>query len=184
MRDLKKQLLSIPNILSIFRIFMIIPFVFLFLKDDYVGTALVLIISGLSDMFDGIIARKFNQTTKLGQILDPIADKLTLVAVVVCMSIKFPAVIPLALLFIVKDLSMLLAGLMLIRRGIDPPPAKWYGKIATVVFYVSIITIVLLNVIFGFYNLILLLVLLSITAIFMVFALIKYFILFLDLIKK
>ena len=184
MKDLKKQCFSIPNIISLFRIFMIIPFVILFLRNNYIYSALILLISGFSDMFDGMIARKFNQITQLGQILDPIADKLTLVAVVVCMSIKFSAIIPIAILFVIKDVSMLIAGLILIKKGIAPPAAKWYGKIATVVFYVSIILIILLKAIFGIYNLILLIVLLSITSIFMVFALIKYFILFLNLIRN
>lgn len=176
--------MTIPNILSFFRILMIIPFVFMFLKDNYILAALFLILSGLSDMFDGIIARKLNQVTKLGKMLDPIADKLTLVTVVICMGIKFNEIIPLVILLLLKDVCMLLAGGFLMKKKIDPPAAKWYGKLATVVFYTSVIIIVTLKAVFGKNNANLSIFLLSITAIFMIFALIKYFELFIDLLRK
>lgn len=163
---------------------MIIPFGYFFLIDKYVLAALFLVFSGISDMFDGIIARKFNQITKLGKILDPIADKLTLLAVVVCMGIKFKEIIPLVVLLMVKDICMLLAGGFLIKKKIEPPSAKWYGKVSTIVFYVSVIIIVGLKAIFGISNSNLSVFLLSTTAIFMIFALIKYFELFLELLKK
>ena len=163
---------------------MIIPFVYFFLIDNYILAALFLVLSGISDMFDGIIARKFNQITKLGKMLDPIADKLTLLAVVVCMGIKFKEIIPLVVLLMVKDICMLLAGGFLIKRKIEPPAAKWYGKLSTIVFYISVIIIVSLKAIFGISNSNLSVFLLSTTAIFMIFALIKYFELFVELLKK
>lgn len=156
----------------------------MFLKDNYILAALFLILSGLSDMFDGIIARKLNQVTKLGKMLDPIADKLTLVTVVICMGIKFNEIIPLVILLLLKDVCMLLAGGFLMKKKIDPPAAKWYGKLATVVFYTSVIIIVTLKAVFGKNNANLSIFLLSITAIFMIFALIKYFELFIDLLRK
>ncbi|MDQ5983438.1 MAG: putative cardiolipin synthase [Eubacteriales bacterium SKADARSKE-1] len=184
MRDLKKNYLNIPNTITLFRILLVIPFFILFLRGNYISSIIILLMSGLSDLLDGIAARNLNQVTKLGKILDPIADKLTLIAVVICMGIKFSAIMPIAILFIVKDASMLIAGLMLIKKGIDPPAARWYGKLATCGFYVSVITIVMLDTFFGIYSTILSLVLLLITAGFMIFAFIKYFILFLNLIKK
>lgn len=181
MEVFKKENFNIPNMLSFFRIIIIIPFIIYFLNDEYFLAALILVISGLSDMFDGIIARKLNQITKLGKILDPVADKLTLTSVVVCMGIKFPEIIPFVIILILKDMSMLLGGSFLLKKGIDPPAAKWYGKLSTVFFYISVIIIVGLKAIWGIINPMLSVSLLTITAILMLFALFKYFGIFLKL---
>ena len=90
--DILKKNLTIPNILSFIRIVVIVPLVISFLNERFIESGIYLLISGLSDMFDGAIARKFNQVTQLGKILDPIADKLTLIAVVICLAILFPSV--------------------------------------------------------------------------------------------
>ena len=170
--------------LSVLRICIIFPFIMYFLNDNYFIAAFFLIISGLSDMIDGAIARKFNQITKLGKILDPVADKLTLLAVVVCMGIKFPEIIPLVIILLTKDIIMLVAGILLLKRGIELPASKWYGKAATIFFYISVIIIVGLKAIFGISNSLLSIILLSITAFLMIFALIKYFILCLDITRS
>ena len=179
---LKKDNFNIPNMLSFIRIIIIIPFVLYFLNDDYLFAALMLVLSGVSDMFDGIIARKLNQITKLGKILDPVADKLTLTAVIICMGVKFPEIVPLVVILILKDISMLVAGSFLLKKGIEPASAKWYGKLSTVVFYVSVIIIVALKAIWGINNPVISISLLSVTAAFMLFALFKYFMIFLKLI--
>ncbi len=181
MEVLKKENFNIPNMLSFVRIIIIIPFILYFLKDEYFLAALILVISGLSDMFDGIIARKLNKITKLGKIIDPVADKLTLTAVVFCMGIKFPEIIPFVIILILKDMSMLLGGSFLLKKGIDPPSAKWYGKLSTVFFYISVIIIVGLKAIWGINNPMLSVSLLTITAVLMLFALFNYFGIFLKL---
>ncbi len=184
MEVFKRENFNIPNMLSFIRIIIIIPFIIYFLNDEYLSAALMLVISGLSDMFDGIIARKLNQITKLGKVLDPVADKLTLTAVVICMGIEFPEIVPLVIILILKDLSMLIAGSFLLKKEIEPPAAKWYGKLSTIFFYISVIIIVGLKAIWGITNPTLSVVLLSITAILMFFALFKYFVIFLDLIRN
>lgn len=179
----KKENFNVPNMLSFIRIIIIIPFVLYFLNDEYLLAAVMLIFSGLSDMFDGIIARKLNQATKFGRILDPVADKLTLTAVVVCIGIKFPETILLVVILILKDVSMLIAGSFLLKKGVEPPAAKWYGKLSTIFFYISVIIIVVLKAIYGIRSPIISILLLSITSFFMLFALFKYFILFLKLLN-
>ena len=84
-----KDNLNIPNLLSTLRIILIYPFIVYIISDDYIKSGIILGISGITDIFDGLIARKFNQITKLGKMLDPVADKLTLVSVMVCVGIKF-----------------------------------------------------------------------------------------------
>ena len=111
MNDIKrksKEIFTIPNLLSILRIILILPFSIYFLNDEYIMAAVMLILSGITDMFDGMIARKFDQITKLGAMLDPIADKLTLAVVVICVGMKFNVVMPLVVILVVKEVSMLL----------------------------------------------------------------------------
>ena len=184
MQPLRKDNFNLPNILSFTRIIIIIPFVLYFLNDDYLLSAAMLALSGLSDMLDGVIARKLDQITQLGKILDPVADKLTLTAVVICMGIKFPEIFILVVILSVKDLSMLLAGSYLLKKGIEPPAAKWYGKLATVFFYVSVIIIVALKALYGIADPRISISLLTATALLMLFALFRYFLIFLRLIKE
>lgn len=170
----KKDLFTIPNILTYIRFILIVPFAYYFLYDNYVPAVICIGVSGLTDCFDGMIARRFNQVTSLGKILDPIADKFTLLAVVICMVIKVPIVLPVLITLLLKDVIMLLGGIDLINKGITPPAAKWYGKLGTVVFYISVCIIVFLKAAFGYENIALDITLLSITAVIMLFALFQY----------
>ena len=88
--DSSDEILTIPNILSFFRILLITPFMILFLNGQYVWAAVMIIISGLTDCVDGFIARHFNQVSNFGKILDPVADKLTLLAVGIGICILTP----------------------------------------------------------------------------------------------
>ena len=178
-----KKNLTVPNALSVLRLLVIAPFVVFFLQGKYGLAALMLLVSGLSDMFDGWIARRFDQFTPLGAMLDPVADKLTLAAVVICMGLAFPITIPLVILLILKELSMLIAGGVLLKLHKRPPAARWYGKVATVVFYVSMTAIVTMKAIWSQENDVLIIILLSITAACMIFALVKYFLVFLEIIR-
>ncbi len=184
-KDVKAQdWLTIPNILSFFRIVLIVPFVYFFLEKNYVLAAVMLILSGLSDACDGFIARKFNQVTELGKMLDPIADKLTLIAIMVCITIFSPIVLPVMIVLILKDVIMIIGGSRLVKTGIAPPAAKWYGKLGTFMFYISVCLIVFLKAAFNYENDILSVTLLSVTSVIMIFALIKYFLLYNSLLKE
>lgn len=110
------DLVTIPNIITYVRFVLIIPFVYFFLAEQYIYAAICIGLSGLSDCFDGMAARKLNQVTPLGKILDPIADKVTLFAVVICMVIYVPMVLPILVTLLVKDLLMLLGGADLIKK--------------------------------------------------------------------
>lgn len=181
--DLKKNM-SVPNIISFLRILIIIPFVSSFMKDNYILAGALLVLSGLSDLLDGMIARKFNQVTALGKMLDPTADKLTLMAVMVCVGLKLPKIFPFMIILIIKEVLMLVAGLVLIKRNQSPPSAQWYGKLATVVFYVSVILIIGLKALWGVDNEYVNLTLMIITAACMIYALFKYFRIFVSMVKS
>ena len=176
--------LNIPNVLSIIRIIFIIPFVFAVIGDDYTTAGIILIISGISDFLDGYIARKYNQITRVGKMLDPTADKLTLMAVMVCVGIKFNKIFPFMIILITKEILMLIAGIILLRKKLTPPSAKWYGKLSTIVFYVSIIIIISLKAIWNLDIEILDVSLMALTAFFMIYALIRFLWIFREMIKK
>lgn len=178
------KIFTVPNILTFCRIVLIAPFLYFFITERYIEATAILVASGLSDCFDGFLARKLNQVSDLGKLLDPVADKLTLVAVAVCICIMFPIVIPLMVILALKDLLMLCGGLYMIKKGIKPPAAKWYGKVGTIVFYFSVCLIVFLKAFFQIESDILTIVLMTLTAITMIFALVKYFQLFLKLRKE
>lgn len=175
--ELSKNTFTIPNIISMFRIILITPFVVFFLRNDYITAAIILIVSGISDFLDGIIARKFHQESELGKILDPLADKLTLIAVGICLIFIEPFVLPLMIIMVTKDLLMLVGGSIVIKQGVIPPKSKWYGKLSTVLFYVTVSLIVVMKI-FDFVDRpvsrIVLIVLLSVTAFMMLFSLINY----------
>lgn len=134
---------TIPNILSLFRIALVPVFAVLYLKSEQSPVLLtwaigVLVLSGLTDMLDGIIARKWNQISEVGKILDPTADKLTQVAVVLCLTLRMPRLWPLLALCFVKELLQTIgAAMLLLREQPQVQAARWYGKISTVVFYVT-----------------------------------------------
>ena len=94
MKNWKKDILNIPNLLSLFRLLLIPVYITIYLraqdKADYFLAASILAVSCLTDMIDGQIARRFNMITDLGKLLDPIADKLTQFALVLCLSLRHP----------------------------------------------------------------------------------------------
>ena len=80
-----RDLVTVPNLITYFRFILVPPFIYFFINEQFLLAGIMIGLSGLSDCFDGFFARKLNQVTSLGKILDPIADKVTLVAVAVCM---------------------------------------------------------------------------------------------------
>lgn len=175
---------TIPNIISFTRILLIIPFIVFFLLDNYLIAFSFILLSGISDCLDGYLARKLNQISDLGKLLDPVADKLTLISVVICMGVLIPEILPIAIVLVIKDILMLVGGFYLLKKEIIPPPAKWYGKVATVIFYVSVVTIVFFKGFLEYEVYLLTIILLGITFVVMMFALIKYAIVFKNLLKE
>lgn len=184
---LRNQNLTVPNALSALRILIVPFFTWAFLTGHTIIATVLLLISGLSDMLDGFIARKFNQITELGKMLDPLADKLTQGMVAICLAVKFPVIRPVLIIFIVKELGMLCCASVLLHKKKRPSAAKWYGKVATAMFYVSVGVIVLLD---GFFKLSgpvfdgISLGLLVATAVMMIYAGVKYFQIFLEILRS
>lgn len=146
MQKMSRQLCSIPNLLSIIRILIIPFFIWAYLgaqpQTSYPLSCILLAFSGLSDMLDGFIARRFHMVTDIGKILDPVADKLTQIAILTCLTLRYHSFFLLLLVFALKELLMLIGGVLLLRRHIHPGSAKWFGKIATCFFYLSMVLVV------------------------------------------
>lgn len=186
-RKPRNKNLTVPNAMSVFRIVIIPFFVWAFFEEELVLAVLVLALSALSDAFDGMVARRFNQITELGKILDPFADKLTQATVAICLAVKLPIILPVLAIFIVKELGMLVCAVVLLRKKKAPCAAKWYGKVATVLFYIAVGGIVVMN---SFLNVpsptfeIVSYALLLATAVMMIYSAVKYFKIFLDTLKS
>ncbi len=127
----------IPNILTIARFF-IIPFIIYFIiTKQYLLAFIFLVLSGLTDVLDGFIARKFNFVTNFGKLVDPLADKTTQIAVL--LTLTFMNIIPLWIIVIViiKEAAMIAGASFLYGKELVVS-SKWFGKLATVLFYVAI----------------------------------------------
>lgn len=136
---------TIPNWLCFLRIALIPVFSVLFIKDKFLIAAIIMVIAALTDLFDGKIARKFNQVSNLGKILDPIADKLSQMAIVIILLYKFWNITyfkVLLFMFIIKEVLMLAGGALLLSKGLRPSAAEMVGKVSTTVFYVFMIVII------------------------------------------
>lgn len=138
MEKVKKEAFSLPNILSYLRILLIPVFTHLYLKGEYASAALVVALSGVTDMADGFIARRFDMITEWGKILDPVADKLTQAALIACLLSRYNMMWLLVAVFVVKELTMGVIGLFtLCKRRKKLSGAMWFGKVSTVVQFIA-----------------------------------------------
>ena len=171
-----KEAYSRPNILCYIRILLIPAFIYIYVnaKDtvDYYLAAIIILLSGLTDFCYGFIARKFNQVTELGKLIDPVADKLTQAAIIIALMFKFKWMFFLVVLFVIKELSMLINGIILLRKGKKLDGAMWFGKVSTAVFYFS--TFIIIS--FPMLNSMVVNILMVISAFFMALSFIMYMI--------
>ena len=101
--------------------------------------ALVLLLSGISDTADGIIARRFNMITTLGKAIDPVADKLTQIAMLLCLLTRFPSLIILIALLLIKEITGGVMSLLILKRRKLVLPADWHGKLTTFLLYATML---------------------------------------------
>ena len=142
--------LTVPNLLSLIRILLIPVFGVLFYQGHIGWAVIVLVISGLTDFFDGKIARRFNQISELGKMLDPVADKLTQITIAIVIFLEFnKSTNPtmqwfkwVFLFFLFKELLMVIIGAIMLACGLRPVAAEIYGKVATFVFYAVMVLVI------------------------------------------
>lgn len=147
-KNWKKDLFTIPNMLSLFRLVLIPVYIVIYLNaqsyTDYFVAGAILAVSCLTDLIDGKIARHFNMMSRTGQVLDPLADKATQFALIICLAARHPHIIGLLILFVIKEIFQLLAAIFALRKGEMLKGALLSGKICTTVLFVSLILMVLL----------------------------------------
>lgn len=141
-----KEMFTIPNFLSLVRIILIPFFVFQYMSaeetKDYYLAAIIVLLSGITDLLDGLIARNFNQASEIGKALDPIADKLTQAAIAICLLFRYQFMWILFGLFVIKELFMGINSLILLKRGKRMDGAKWFGKLSTAIFYLAMVFLI------------------------------------------
>lgn len=129
--------LTVPNLLSLIRLMMIPLMLWLYVKKQkYRTTAVVLLLSGATDVVDGFIARRFNMVSDLGKALDPVADKLTQIAVLLCLFSRFRVLLVPCILLIIKETVTGAMGLAVIKHTGEVHSARWHGKLTTVSIYI------------------------------------------------
>ena len=132
----KEQICTIPNAMSFFRL-ILVPFIVLFyVKENVVLSVICIAVSGLTDLFDGKIARRFNQVSDLGKMLDPVADKVTMGAIIIALATRFKLMIPFIIVFVVCEVTKGLAGVYTIKRIGKVSSAIMAGKVSTFAMYI------------------------------------------------
>lgn len=137
---------NVPNLLSCFRILLVPAFILAFFSGHphaYLWAVSIFLLAGITDVLDGRIARKYNQITMLGRILDPLADKLMVFSALICLTVRKLIPLWLALLFLAKELLQLLGSAVLFKKIRDVPPSNIIGKAGTFLFYVAIAVMLL-----------------------------------------
>ena len=149
-----KKIFTIPNIISMFRILLIPAFAVLYFSNfeyNFVYAFGVILVSAFSDIVDGLIARRFNMVSALGKVLDPIADKLTQVALIVCLCFNHKTLFPLLMVLATKELLTLVAATIWLKSGLQPISARWWGKASTALLYAAFLYYILSDI-FAFTN--------------------------------
>lgn len=140
-----KEWVSIPNIMGYFRILLVPVFVTVFLRADdprdYIVSGTLVAISYITDILDGFVARRFNQVTELGILIDPLADKITQGMILIMLLVRNRKLVPLMVLFGVKEGFMAVMGLVMMGKGKRLMGAEWYGKLSTGVFDCAMIVV-------------------------------------------
>jgi len=135
-KDKIQKIITLPNILSLVRLLLIPLFCIVYVtKDNYKLAAAILLLSGLTDVADGFIARRYDLVSDLGKVLDPAADKLTQIAVLACLISRFRRMSLPCILLAAKELVSGIASLLAVKQTKVVCSAAWHGKITTVLLY-------------------------------------------------
>ena len=138
----KKEICTIPNLLSLFRLTLIPVYLNLYLNAEtvreYTLSAVILGISFMTDLVDGKIARKFNMISNVGKVLDPLADKLTQLSLLICLYGRSKILRFLLLIFLIKEFWQLFAMIGAMRQGKALNGALMSGKISTTVLFLGL----------------------------------------------
>lgn len=129
-----KDIFTIPNGMSLIRLLLIPVIVYVYAaRESYTLAAALVVASGITDILDGFVARRFNMVSDLGKFLDPVADKLTQGAVMICLCFRYPKLRLLLFVFAVRELVLFILGCLTLHYTDTVNSARWYGKAATAI---------------------------------------------------
>ena len=129
--DVSSRIFTLANLVSVIRLMAIPVFLYLVIQDQLLAAFVLLVAAVLTDFVDGLIARHMNQITRLGQFLDPLADRLFIAATVVALAIQ--GVVPwwFVVAVMLRDALLGVGGIVMSRYGHATMPVNWWGKVAT-----------------------------------------------------
>lgn len=141
----KEEILTIPNFLSFFRILLIPVMAVLYsFYESHIAAVVVIALSGLTDILDGKIARKFNMVSDFGKFIDPVADKLTQLAMILCLLSQYAGMLGLVILMVLKESFLFAFSYISFKKTGVVNSAKWYGKVTTALLYTVMVVLFLL----------------------------------------
>jgi CDP-alcohol phosphatidyltransferase len=139
----KENVLTIPNLLSLIRL-AIIPFICIaYFYGKYFAAAGLIVLSALTDIADGIIARKCNMTSDLGKMLDPFADKMTEGVLILALAFTYRPMIALVVTFALLEITKGIMGSLAVKKTGEVKSAKWFGKLNTAYLYETILVMII-----------------------------------------
>ena len=134
---------TIPNVLSMLRLALVPVFLAFVVLEDYIAAFAVLVVAGLTDLLDGFLARRLGQVTRLGQLLDPAADRLYIFAALVGLAANDLVPWWIVVVIIARDAFLLVLGVVLANHGYGPLPVHQLGKVATFALFFGLPVIML-----------------------------------------
>jgi cardiolipin synthase (CMP-forming) len=134
---------TIPNVLSMLRLVLVPPFLVFIVLGDYVAALITLVVASLSDLLDGYLARRLKQVTRLGQILDPAADRLYIFAALVGLAANQLVPWWIVVVIVGRDILLVVLGIVLANHGFGPLPVHQLGKVATFALFFGLPVIML-----------------------------------------
>lgn len=143
----KSDLLNIPNVLCYIRLLLIPVFMVLYIKaetnTEYYMAGFVVLLASFTDFLDGFIARRYNMITEFGKLLDPVVDKLMQAALLFVLVLEIDYMYILVVIFVIKEMVMAITGYLFIKKGKKLNGSKWFGKVTTTVFYITMLILIM-----------------------------------------
>ncbi|WP_395243345.1 CDP-alcohol phosphatidyltransferase family protein [Agromyces sp. MMS24-K17] len=141
--EVSRRVWTIPNALSMLRLALVPVFLLLLVARDYVSALVVLVVASLTDLLDGFLARRLGQVTRLGQLLDPAADRLYIFAALV--GLAAGGLVPwwIVIVVVARDVFLAILGIVLANHGYGPLPVHQLGKVATFALFFGLPVIML-----------------------------------------
>ena len=139
----ESRIWTIPNLLSMLRLALVPPFLVLIVVGDYVAALIVLVVASFTDLLDGYLARRLHQVTRLGQLLDPAADRLYIFAALVGLAANDLVPWWIVVVIVARDVFLLVLGVVLANHGYGPLPVHQLGKVATFALFFGVPVIML-----------------------------------------